>query len=183
MSVWDAELAKPQAEYPCLEFVRFVKRNEWADGYFLDIGSGGGANSNFLADNWFAVFAVDCSYKASLYLRETVAFFHADISKEWPFKVQFECILDHNTLCHVERPPFDKIHEALTPGGIFFMVAPTEDTCIRGELQRRSFTRFASEVEIRDMLKMFSQVWIGHSEYTDRKIGQQIKSYVVEATK
>lgn len=58
----------------------------------------------------------------------TPAHIHADI-REVNFKRNhFDCILDFNTLCHVERPPIAKIKSWLKPGGLFFSVAPTAET-------------------------------------------------------
>jgi len=178
MNIWDEELLKPQAEYPCLEFVRFVKRHPRFKT-FLDIGCGsGGAHLDFLLDHDLEPTGLDSSPAAWPDVLGDV-----QDPDTWDRLGTFDCILDHNTLCHVERPPFDKIHDALNPGGIFFMVAPTEDTCIRDELRSRSFVRFTSEVEIREMLEMFSMIRVGYSEYTDHRHGGQVKSYVVEATK
>ena len=90
----------------------------------------------------------------------------------------FDCILDHNSLCHIQDPPLNAIRDALKPNGRLFMVAPAEDTW-RGTLEGKGYCRVASEHELRELLKMFSDVKIRHASYPDGD--HDITSHIVEA--
>lgn len=177
-NIWDAELQKRQAKYPDLNFVRFVARTYGLPAphqYFvLDIGSGGGANTKFLDENRFEVIALDNSPFAEAHIEKDIR----------DFKCQpeaFDCILDCNTLCHVEQPPLGHIKHWLKRGGKFFMVAPADDTW-RGTLEGKGYCRVASEHELREMLRMFSDVKIYKASYPDF-LGHNITSWVVEASR
>ena len=175
---WTRELRKRQAEYPNEIFVRFVARH-WYDEPdrmkidFLDLGSGAGANSNYLDEQGFNVVAVDSSRAANADL-------YCPIEKlEFP-EGRFDCILDHNTLCHIENPPLDKIRDWLKPNGIFFSMCPTAYTW-RGHLMGKGFCRMLTHDQALNFYKGFSELRIAHSEYPDR--GNQIPSWVVEGSK
>ncbi len=183
-----------QARYPAEVFVRFVADNYYkADDRsrvkFLDLGCGGGANSWYLAHEGFHVTALDQS-KAALqslkmrfeeerFYRDRIMFVQEDIGKlsHSPGNL-FDCVLDHNTLCHIERPPMNTIHEMLKKGGKLFMVAPSPDTWLQ-TLWGKGYCRLATEAGLRRMLKMFSDMQISKASYPHR--GHDIKSWVVEA--
>ncbi len=194
---WNQRMAVTrQARYPAEVFVRFV-----ADNYykvvdrsrikFLDLGCGGGANSWYLAHEGFHVTALDQS-KAALeslkmrfeeerFYRDRIVFVQEDICKlSHSAGNLFDCVLDHNTLCHIERPPMNTIHEMLKKNGKLFMVAPSPDTW-KETLWGKGYCRVATEKKLCDMLKMFSDVNIGKASYPHR--GHDIKSWVVEASK
>ncbi len=192
---WDQRMAVTrQARYPAEVFVRFVADNYYkADDRsrikFLDLGCGGGANSWYLAHEGFHVTALDQS-KAALeslkmrfeeerFYRDRIMFVREDIGKlsNSPGNL-FDCVLDHNTLCHVERPPMNTIHEMLKKDGKLFMVAPSPDTWLQ-TLWGKGYCRLATEAGLRRMLKMFSDVQISKASYPHR--GHDIKSWVVEA--
>ncbi len=171
----------PQAEYPDLNVVRFVRRHfsGGKPGCALDIGCGAGANSKFLLNEGFRVWALDkhCRLMAE---NPNVYFVRADIcSYELPPE-HFEFVLDFNTLCHVEEPPWSKIYDSLSPGGRLLTVSPAEDTW-RGTLEGKGFVRVGLRA-VRDSLGMFSDVKIYRGEYPDFR-GHQITSWVAEATK
>ena len=191
---WDGWMATRQAKYPNENFVRFVAKNYYdvpdrSKVRFLDLGCGAGANTWYLAHEGFRVTAVDRSESALASLRHRfqeerfphqVVFLERDINHLDVAPACFDCVLDHNTLCHIEKPPFDAIHDALKDGGRFFSVAPALDTW-RGTLEGKGFCRVASEHEVREMLKMFSDVKIRHSSYPAGD--HDITSWIIEATK
>ncbi len=193
---WDQRMAVTrQARYPAEVFVRFVADNYYkADDRsrvkFLDLGCGGGANSWYLAHEGFHVTALDQS-KAALeslkmrfeedrFYRDRIVFVQEDIGKlsHGSSGILFDCVLDHNTLCHIERPPMNTIHEMLKKNGKLFMVAPSPDTWLQ-TLWGKGYCRLATEAGLRRMLKMFSDVQISKASYPHR--GHDIKSWVVEA--
>ncbi len=196
---WNQRMAVTrQARYPAEVFVRFVADNYYNNVdrsriKFLDLGCGGGANSWYLAHEGFHVTALDQS-KAALELlktrfeeerfyRDRIIFLHEEISALMPGFGPghlFDCILDHNTLCHVERPPMNTIHEMLKKNGKLFMVAPSPDTW-KETLWGKGYCRLATEKKLCSMLKMFSDIKINKASYPHR--GHDIKSWIVEASK
>ena len=166
-----------QAEYPDLNVVRFV-RNQTRVA--LDIGCGAGANTKFLVREGYKVWALD-KYCLDVADNPNVVFVEADICDYVLPSAFFDLILDFNTLCHVERPPWTTIHDALRQGGKFLTISPATDTW-RGTLEGKGFVRVAYEQEVRASLSMFSNVHIDRAEYPDFH-GHQIKSWVAECTK
>jgi len=182
--LWDSIMSSPQAEYPDPLVVRFVARNfydrERAKVTFLDLGCGTGVHTAFLADKGFKVCGIDFSEAAlaQAATRAPSAYFVRDDINSVLMGCGFDCILDYNTLCHVEHPPFKKIRDALKPDGIFFSVAPTHDTW-KGTVEGKGYCRLVTELEMRELLSDFSQVRIGKACYPDQ--GYVIKSWVIEA--
>jgi 2-polyprenyl-3-methyl-5-hydroxy-6-metoxy-1,4-benzoquinol methylase len=192
---WDRRMAMTrQARYPELNFVRFVADNYYSAPdrsrvKFLDLGCGAGANSWYLAHEGFHVTALDKStaaleslklrFEEERFFRDRITFVQADIRAIDLGDRQFDCVLDHNSLCHVERPPLVTIHESLKRGGKLFMVAPSPDTW-KETLWGKGYCRLPTEKKLRDMLKMFSDIKIGKASYPHR--GHDIKSWIVEAT-
>ncbi len=175
---WDSILQKRMAKYPSELLVRFVARNYYgvADRskvHFLDLGSGSGANLWYLFNEGYRVTGLDGSDYA-------IAHIHTRIEDyTFPFKT-FDCIIDHNTLCHVKTPPMERIRAALKEGGKFFSVAPTSETW-KGHLDGKGYCRCAMKRDLEDLYKSFSKVSIGRASYPDRN--RQITSWVVEAVK
>ena len=178
MNRWDKILAAPQAEYPSELVIRFVARNYYKVRRrmyteFLDLGSGGGANSKFLEDKGFNIVAVDSSPSA-------VADLYCDIEDlEFP-NDRFDCILDYNTLCHVKEPPFEKIKNWLKPEGKFFSVCPSFWTW-RGHLEGKGFCRLLSEDEARNFYSTFCDLKVGWWAYPDQ--GHEISGWAIEGCK
>ncbi len=139
----------------------------------LDIGSHSLANALWMRDRGFDVTTVDTNMTAW-------ATIHARIEGA-NFKSEFfDYIIDVNTLCHVEEPPYGNIRDWLTPWGRFFSIHPaygTDDLVREGKV----CTRLPTEHELRDSLRMFTQVVIYPSEYPH--FPGQLKSWVVEARK
>jgi len=177
--IWDAVNVNRQAEYPETHFVQFVARNFYSAPdrskvHFLDIGSGRHArNTRFLSDKGFTVTAVDPSQYA-------LANIHASVNELAFAWDTFDCVLDCNTLCHVEHPPMEKIRNWLKPGGKFFSVAPADDTP-RGHLQGKGFVRCATQEEIEKLYECFTGLRFGRACYPDGDTS--ITSWVIEATK
>ena len=165
-----------QAKYPTENFVRFVARNYYDVSArdtikFLDLGCGAGANTLYLRNEGFNVIAVD-NAECSL------ANLHADIL-DLNFETErFDCILDNNTLCHIEDFPFEKIKWWLKDNGKFFSVCPTSETW-RGTLEGKGYCRCATKREIEQLYSEFSKLEIGRACYPDR--GHEISSWVIEA--
>jgi len=195
MNYWNKIIiTQRQAKYPAETFVRFVARNYYGEPdrskvHFLDLGCGAGANSWFLAREGFRVTALDGSEGAlaSLKHRFHVEQFNADVHYahsdicEWLYPVsKFNCVLDHNTLCHVEKPPMDKIYGSLISGGKFFSVAPAEDTW-KGTLINKGFCRTLMRGEIKRLYRPFEDIKIRKQTYPDNQF--TIASWVIEATK
>jgi 2-polyprenyl-3-methyl-5-hydroxy-6-metoxy-1,4-benzoquinol methylase len=199
---WDKRMATTeQAEFPELNFVRFVRDNYyWGNKNhdrsrirFLDLGCGGGANSWFLAHKGFHVTALDKSAAAlnllaarfvkERYHTTRIGFVQADIKTLLSTTGLFDCILDCNTLCHIQRPPWHTIHEMLKPKGKLFMVAPTP-AIWKKTLCGKGYCRLATDKQIRHMLRMFSDVRIDDESYP-RRVGmnQKITSWLVEASR
>jgi len=194
---WNVILSKPQNEIPSERFVQFVMRNYRNVGdrsriRFLDLACGAGANSQYLAKKGFSVVALDQSTKALAILRERmnwerdeaaknrVQFVCADVCDwEYPDRA-FDCVLDHNSLCHVPNPPFLWIWDTLKPGGKFFCVCPAFDTW-RGTLEGKGYCRTATADEMREYLRKFSKIEIGRASYPDG--AHNIASWIIEATK
>jgi 2-polyprenyl-3-methyl-5-hydroxy-6-metoxy-1,4-benzoquinol methylase len=135
--------------------MRFVARRFGPGDVFLDIGSGSGANADELRVRGFIVVTLDNGVKAD---------FMTDIRKAHFNPETFNCVLDINTLCHVEDPPFENIKAWLKPHGSFFSICPTLDTSDRVK-DGKDYTRLVSEHDLRGMLRMFSEVKIGTAHY------------------
>ena len=160
----------PTARYPEPNVIRFVRRFFPKPGHVLDIGSGSGNHARFFEDEGWDVFAIDLR-------RESRVHSHGDI-KIWILlnDAKFDLILDHNTLCHVEDPPYKEIHETLTARGAFLCVHPTDGTW-PGVGIGKSYTRFASQHDLRESLKSFRNVEVWWSCYPDFK-DHEISSWV-----
>jgi 2-polyprenyl-3-methyl-5-hydroxy-6-metoxy-1,4-benzoquinol methylase len=194
--VWEPVLKTRQAKYPNEIFVRFVARNFYAVPdrsrvEFLDIGCGAGANTQYLLEEGFSVTALDATDVALNWLENRLSFkkiyaghrltkAHSD-AQTWIYpENSFDCIMDINTLCHVEHPPYFAIHDALKKDGKFFCIAPAHDTW-KGVGEGKGFTRFRTCVELGHDLRMFSNVNIDWASYPDR--GNRINSWIVEASR
>ncbi len=141
----------------------------------LDIGSHSLANALWLRDHGFDVTTIDSDPEAWATIHGGIE--HAGFRFPPEF---FDYIIDINTLCHVECPPYSDIRDWLVPEGRFFSICPAWDTDPL-VAEGKSFTRFSSEDGLRDSLKMFTQVAIFPSEYPH--FPGQLKSWVVEARK
>lgn len=171
---WTEILLGPQARYPDSVLVRAMAQRfglaQKQKLRVLDIGPGGGAVTRFLEDNYETVISVDASHAAR-------AHYHRDIREwHWPDD-HFDVVVDYKTLCHVPGAPWDQIARWLKPGGKLISVCPTE-RCGPSVGAGKSYTRFASEYEMRDLLKAFFLIHIEElSEPGD------LISWVIEATR
>lgn len=194
---WNQIISTRQNKYPSEHFVRFVARNYYNVGdrsrvRFLDLACGAGANSQYLAGEGFRVVALDASEKALATLHARMARERDEAAKiridyvcqdvcDWDYPERaFNCVLDHNSLCHVQNPPFLWVWDTLKPGGKFFCVCPAFDTW-RGTLEGKGYCRIATADEMREYLRKFSKVEIGKASYPDG--AHQITSWIIECTK
>jgi SAM-dependent methyltransferase len=151
----------PTARYPEPNVIRFVRRFFPKPGRVLDIGSGSGNHARFFEDEGWDVTAIDpgdVRAHSHLGIRAWLR-----LSRDYE---KYDLVLDHNTLCHIENPPYQQIHEALAYAGAFLCVHPTDETW-PGVGIGKSYTRFASEHELRESLKPFRDVRIWRSSYPD----------------
>ena len=146
-------------------FVRFASRTfgwEIAKKRFLDIGSGTGANTLWLEQRGARVVAIDPSFACR-------AHYHVDCRTYLTRGgiEPFDCVLDIKTECHnpAAEDDYRLIHAHLKPGGWLYVMAPTvKHLSVEGGYRQvgagKSFTRFASEWDMRDRLSMFDSVCI-----------------------
>ena len=168
MTDWDGiweDLRGAKGGIPDLTLVRFVGRAGLKGKRILDIGSGTGANSYWLESQGCDVVAVDQSHACRAHWHGTAQdyFLHACSG-------HFDCIIDINTLCHDvdAEDVYNIAKNHLTPKGWLYIVCPTQHSDPRGlgkVIYRdvgagKSFTRFASEWDLRKMLSGFDSVTI-----------------------
>ncbi len=185
---------KDRQKYPNEHFVRFMARNYYnvSDRLrvrVLDIGSGTGGNSWYLAKEGFSVSALDkdeetmaalkARFEEERFFREQVSYITADICNHLLPERHFDVVADINTLCHVERPPMQLIKDSLKKGGKFFCIAPADDTWQDRVADGKRFTRFADRYDMRELLKPFSPVNMGRASYPDG--GHDMVSWICEA--
>ena len=181
MSDWDEILSSRQSKYPDTNIVRWVMWNYGdlphpSEVRFLDIGSGRHAPiTRFLENEGFDATAIDVSYLS-------LAHHHEDI-REVEFDAEtFDCIIDCNTLCHIENPPMESIKSWLKPGGKFLSVAPAAFTSIYVDLKRRGYCRFFTAKEAAAFGELIGPTNRANLEYPDRD-WQPVMSWMIEATK
>ena len=146
---WEKEYRNPKlitnSDEPQLDFKHFVKwlrkeRKVDLDGLrILDLGSGTGKNSLFLADRGSNVIGIDISSTAMNLAKEraserglTAEFRQGSIGKKFPFPdVNFDLILDvvsSNSLTESERKIcISESLRTLKPGGFMFVKALCRD--------------------------------------------------------
>ena len=161
----------PTARYPEPNVIRFVRRFFPKPGRMLDIGSGSGNHARFFEDEGWVVTALDPDLRCRVHSYVGIGPWLSLYSQ-----LQYDLILDHNTLCHLESPPYKNIYRALSDAGAFLCVHPTDETW-PGVGVGKSYTRFASEHELRESLKPFRDVRIWRSSYPDFK-DHEISSWV-----
>jgi SAM-dependent methyltransferase len=159
----------PTASYPEPNVIRFVRRF-FPKPRVLDIGSGSGNHSRLFRKEGWHVTSVDRDHDN----KYSHVHYRADI-RECDFTTSsFDLVLDHNTLCHVEDAPYSKIHRWTK--NVFKCVHPTDETW-PGVGVGKSYTRFASEHDLRESLKPFRDVKVWRSSYPDFK-DHEISSWV-----
>jgi SAM-dependent methyltransferase len=141
------------------------------DTWFLDIGSGSGANTMELRERGYCVVSIDSD-------PNTEADEHVDI-RQFDFSRLYDCVFDINCLCHVPNFDFAKIRNGLKPTGVFFSIWPTSNTCERVK-EGKAYTCLVSPTEIMEMLSMFSEVSLGSAHYLLPR-GDYYGSWIIEA--
>ena len=181
---WPLHLAtNRQAIWPSEPLMRFIGRTygnapDRSKVRFLDIGSGKHApNTHALTLMGYDVIAIDFAPGALAHER-------ADIRASGLFNPEtFDCVLDINTLCHVENPPIKAIRDWLKPGGKFYSIAPHVNTS-RGHLEGKGYCRCADHDSIKHLMVPFGDKWVnGYQDYRDPGRGEIICSWIIEATK
>ncbi len=187
---------KDRQKYPNELFVRFMARNYYGVSdrsrvRVLDIGSGNGANSWYLAYEGFSVTALDKDEQAMAslkhrfakerFFRDRVEYVVADVAKYTLPENRFDVIADINTLCHVPEPPMYSLRDALKKDGRFFCIAPAYNTWHERVMEEKEFTRFAKASGMEELLDPFSEVKIDEASYPDGD--HQMRSWVCEASK
>lgn len=147
--VWETEYRNPRlitnSDEPQLDFKHFVKwlrkqQKVELDGLkVLDLGSGTGKNSFFLAERGSIVNGIELSTTAVKIANERagerqldVQFIEGDIGKKFPFESNsFDLIIDvvsSNSLTQIERANYIKeCKRVLKPEGIMFVKALCKD--------------------------------------------------------
>lgn len=191
MTDWDRiwqRLGGSRGGQPDLTMVRFVSRTfgPWLAGrIFLDIGSGTGANSHWLEQRGADVVSIDPSHHCRAHYHFSVDQYVARMI--YP---DFNCVLDINTLCHNPDAELDygAIRQMLKKGGWFYCVTPHldhhnwEQNGLRNVGEGKAFTRYASEWDLRKMLRHFTSVSI-REQLEPAGAHLYVKSWCVEAQK
>ncbi len=196
LSGWDAIMANaPQAMSPDENLLRPLMRKyrnvDRSRVEILDLGCGKGRHSWELLHRGFSVTALDASKQAldslrrrfeeERFFRNRIRFEQQDIKTIDLPSNSFDCIIDIESLCHVVRPPMFAIHDLLKKGGWFFSIAPRPDTW-KKTLWGKGYCRLATEPELRNMLRMFSCVFIGKKSYSDgEEYEHEITSWLIKA--
>ena len=173
---WDENnlLQGSQNKAPCEPLVKFASRLFRGPARMLDIGPGLiGANQYFFEMQGHTVVSVDIAKDAKKNI-------HADICDcDFPTG-SFDLIYDINTLCHVERPPVEKIYQWLKLGGYFYSICPTNDTS-KDVAKGKEFTRLASLEEISDLYSCFNH--LDHDERVEPRGNEKLKSWILTGFK
>ncbi len=142
--IWDEEYRNPKflsnSNEPQLDFKHFIKwlrkskKVELTGFNVLDLGSGTGKNSFFLAERGALVTGIELSGVAIKFANERktelgleqVSFINGNIGKRLEFSDnQFDCILDvlsSNSLSEKElRTYLSEVYRVLKPDGFFFL--------------------------------------------------------------
>ncbi len=186
---------KDRQKYPNELFVRFIARNYYgvpdrSRVRVLDIGSGNGANSWFLAYEGFAVTALDkdeqamaalkLRFKKEKFFRE-VEYLVRDIAKYTLPENCFDVIADINTLCHVPEAPMFSLRDALKKDGKFFCITPKHDTWQERVHHGKDFTWFRNLKNMEEWLEPFNDVEIHEASYPEGD--HQMRSWICQANK
>lgn len=148
-TAWEKEYLNPKfvtkSNEPQLDFKHFLKwlkknRKVNLDGlHVLDLGSGTGKNSLFLAERGAVVTAMEISNTAIKLAKQMttdanlrINFLHHNIGEPYPFPEQsFDLVLDvisSNSLSEQERQIYiQEVKRVLKPGGLMFVKALCKD--------------------------------------------------------
>lgn len=145
MSTWEKiHSSRMWGKYPNEELVRFIGKNLFSipmdkrkDIRILEVGVGQGANIWFLLNEGFDVYGFDISKSAIEKLKNFLKeknllpedhekrFLVVDMREEFPFKLDFDIIIDSaTTLCSTYTEHFkiyENLYKALKNGGIFWL--------------------------------------------------------------
>ncbi len=153
--------------------MRFVAKYFSSPADFLDIGSGEGANARELKRRRHRVITIDKNPECKATITGDICTYPTD-----GWIGAFDLVYDVNTLCHVEKPPFEKIKSFLKPEGIFFSICPQFGTSSR-VMEGKDFTRILWMRQVEEFFGVFSDVRFG--SYTSRLPGEKIyASWLVE---
>lgn len=214
--VWDRIFATQEwGKYPPEHVVRFVARNFYqaadrAKVRLLDLGSGPGANSWFMAREGFEVAAIDGAPTAIKRLEARLASegLKADarvgnfVRLPWPDD-SFDGIVDNAALCcnplADARKVITEVLRVLKPGGLFCSANFTDrswgygvgrraeahgfNDITEGPLQGKGFALFLGRAEIDELYAEFADVAVDRLAYTVERGAHQIELWIVVARK
>jgi SAM-dependent methyltransferase len=119
-ALWAGRRGVGGAEFPfrlfCVDLIEAKIFNQ--NSVFLDIGCGDGATSRLLEDLGMRVIAVDISSQVRAHVHCDIRDFDCDAGS-------LDCVVDLNTMCCLENPPYENIHRWLKPGGVLYSMYPT----------------------------------------------------------
>lgn len=201
-------------KYPPEHVIRFVARHfyrvpERSQTRLLDLGSGPGASTWYMAREGFQVSAIDGSPSAIEHLltrlREEGLSVDAAVGDfarlPWPDRC-FDAVIDNcsiyaNREDHA-RAVFAEVLRVLAPGGTFFSTWFSDRTwgyglgprversgfshVTEGPLKARGFVRFVGRSELDEMFAAFGSYTVERSSYT-LALGQLVEHWHVTATK
>lgn len=157
---------RPWGSYPKEELVRFIfgRGGPKPRGRVLDLGSGQGASTWFLAREGFSPVAIDCSLSALQKARSKLE--HEGLPyqgvqgelTQLPFMADsFDAVIDVVSSAHNTRNAmagiFKEVSRILKPGGSLFSVLPT-NRCSRRTFKGLTAT-FLEECEVEDLLSPY----------------------------
>lgn len=131
--------------------LKFVSGKDYAEWSVLDLGSGTGRNSNYLAEKGAEVVgieiaknAIDLAERRAREMGVKVQYLHQSIGEIYPFgDSQFDLVLDitsSNSLSEAERKIYlEEVGRVLKPGGSLFLRA----LCLDGDKNAKNLLKLS----------------------------------------
>jgi SAM-dependent methyltransferase len=214
--VWEEIFrAREWGRYPDAHVVRFVARHFYARAdrratRLVDIGSGPGASTWYVAREGFSVAAIDGSPAAIERLRQRLtaealdAELHVgDVNRlPWP-DATFDGAIDNACVC---CNPFanavrivDEVHRVLKPGGAFFSSSFTDRSwgyglgravepggftdVADGPLAGKGFTLYLGRAQLDELYRRFARVNVERASFTVDDMAHTVELWNVTAYK
>ncbi len=155
----------------------FLKPHLKDDSHIMDLGCGTGLGADLYRPLASFLAGMDCSSKMLKKAKEKGiydALYLHDIEKRWPLQQKFHVIYSADCLCYFGdlKVVFQRVRDALHPGGIFgFSVekADTKEVGSKGFVLRRSSRYAHTRHYVEDCLKRVGLVPVTDREVTLRK--------------